>query len=206
MKKTLERSVPAHRVVLYAIVASLLPVVLAIAWSQSTITAAETDRDILLALGEKIEKKGASQEANRLLIERYKNKDPLFLHRKIEPLSLLSSETSILRSRLARSVLPEDNQLEKRLNALNAENTLSFVEGSTDVSPILKETIENQTKPVEVDGDDLANILTLLEDQDENEELQKPHLIISEARIERRKGIFRQSWTLILKVIRREYI
>ena len=206
MKKTLERSVPAHRVVLYAIVASLLPVVLAIAWSQSTITAAETDRDILLALGEKIEKKGASQEANRLLIERYKNKDPLFLHRKIEPLSLLSSETSILRSRLARSALPEDNQLEKRLNALNAENTLSFVEGSTDVSPILKETIENQTKPVEVDGDDLANILTLLEDQDENEELQKPHLIISEARIERRKGIFRQSWTLILKVIRREYI
>ena len=204
MKKLLENSIPPQRVVLYIILASLLPVLLALIWTDSVISSAQTDRAKLLLLGEKIQKKSSTQESNRLLIQRYRHKDPLYLHRKIEPLPLLSSETSILKARLARSVLPDDNVLEKRLNSLTSDNNLCFVEGTTEVSPVMKETMENQNKPVEVDSTDLATIFTLLDDQEENDD-QKPHLIIAEAKIDRRKGLFQQTWSLMLKIIRREY-
>lgn len=204
--KSFDKLIPPHRMVVYAIILSMLPVIMASMWTHSVISTAEADRAMLVSLGEKIQRKGASQEANRLLIQRFRNKDPLFLHKKLEPLSLLGSETSILRARLARSALPDDNQIERRLNSLTADNNLCFIEGSTEVSPVLKETLENQNKPVEVDTPDLIQLFTLLEDQDGPEDLQKPHLIISEARIERKKGMFQQTWGLTLKVIRREYL
>jgi hypothetical protein len=205
VKHSFEQSIPTNRIVLYSIIASLLPVFFAILWAQSSISAAETNRATLLDIGEKLQKKSAAQDKNRQILLQFRGKDPLFLHRRIEPMPLLSTETSILRSRLARSALPDDIQLEKRLNSLSSENSFCFVEGSTDVAPMYKETIENQNKTVEVNTQDLVEILTILESQDEKDDSQKPHLIISEARIERKKGFFQETWALMLKVLRREY-
>jgi hypothetical protein len=198
-------AIPPHRVVCYVILASLLPVLIALVWTDSVISSAEADQARLLLLGEKIQKKSATQETNRQIIQKYRHGDPLYLHHKIEPLPLLTSETALLKTRLTRTVLPEDNMLEKRLNALSSDNHLCFVEGTTEVSSMMKETIENQNKPVEVDSDDLATVISLLDSQDENTD-QKPHLIIAEAKIDRRKGLFQQTWGFMLKIIRREYL
>ena len=205
MKHSFEDSIPTSRIVLYSIIASLLPVFFAFIWSQSSIASAEADRATLLGIGEKLQRKSAAQEKNRQILLQFRGKDPLFLHRRLEPMPLLSTETSILRSRLERSALPDDIQLEKRLNGLSSDNSLCFVEGSTDVAPMYKETVENQNKAVEVNTQDLIEILTILESQDEKDDPQKPHLIISEARIERKKGFFQETWGLMLKVLRREY-
>jgi hypothetical protein len=205
VKHSLEKTIPAHRIVLYGIIASFLPVFFAFAWAQSAISSAENDRASLLAIGERLQKKSASQERNRQILLRFREKDPLFLHRRLEPLHLLSTETSILRSRLERSALPDDAQLEKRLRALEAENSFCFIEGSTDLNATYKETLENQNKLVEVNTQDLVNVITILDTPDENDDPQKPHLIISEARLERKKGLFQETWGLMLKVIRREY-
>lgn len=205
MKLSFEQSIPTNRIVLYSLIASLLPVIFAIVWAQSSISAAENDRAELLSIGEQLHKKSFFHERNRQIIMRFRGKDPLFLHRRLEPLSLLSSETSILKARVARSVLPDDAQLDKRLHTLTSENSLCFVEGSTEVSATHKEAIENQNKAVEVDDKDLVEILTILDSQDDEEDPLKPHLIISEARLERKKGFFQESWSLLLKVIRREY-
>ena len=205
MKHSFEKAIPTHRIVLYSIVASLLPVFFAIVWAQSAISSAENDRETLLSIGEQLQKKSAAQERNRQILMRFRNKDPLFLHRRLESLPLLSTETSILRSRLARSALPDDVQLEKRLHTLNSENSFCFVESSTDISTNCKETLENQNKAVELSTQDLIDVLTILDTPDEKEDPLKPHLIISEARLERKKGFFQETWGLMLKVIRREY-
>ena len=190
MNYSFDRSIPPRRLVAYALIASLLPVVCAIVWAHSAIASAENDRAALLAIGDEIHKKSAAHEKNRQILLRFRGKDPLFLHRRLEPLSFLSGETSILQARLARSALPDDAQLDKRLRMLSSENSLCFVEGSTDVAVNYKETIENQNKPVEVDAQDLVNVLSILDNPDEQEDPLTPHLIISEARLERKKGLF----------------
>lgn len=205
MKHSFDHSIPPKRIVLYSIVASLLPVIFAMYWTQSAISSAEDDRATLLSIGEQLQRKSAAQERNRQVLMRFHSKDPLFLHRRLEAFPLLSTETSVLRSRLNRSALPDDLQLEKRLHTLTSENSFCFVEGSTDVSATYKETVENQNKAVEVSSQDLVDILAILETSDEKEEPQKPHLIISEAQVDRKKGFFQETWSLMLKIIRREY-
>lgn len=204
MKHSFENAIPPHRIVLYTIIASLLPVFCAIVWTHSTLCTTENDRAQLKELGEKIQRKETAQEGNRHILTHFQGKDALFLHRCLEPLHLLSSESAILRERLSRSALPDDTHLEKRLNVLSSENAFCFVEGSTDVTPSYKETMENQNKIVEVDNADLLKVLSTLETTEECED-QQPHLIISEARLERKKGLLHETWGLMLKVLRREY-
>ena len=205
MKRFFEEGIPTYRRVLYAVASSLLGLMMAILYANSEVSSAEEAHNSLRLLGDKIQQKSALQEPNRALIHKFREKDPLFLHKTLEPLALVGSETAILKARLARSALPDDNALEKRLHVLTAENAFCFVEGSTEVAASWKETVENQNKIVEVDNDDLAKVLTILEPQDDQEDPSKPHLLISEARLDRRKGMFQETWGLMLKVIRREY-
>lgn len=204
MKTSLEKIIPLERLIVYATVIPCCFVVAALLWADSTITSAEDQKNALVLLGEKIKRKSAAQEANRQILEQYRNKDPLFLHRCIEPMALLSAETSILRARLAKSALPDDGALEKRLNGLNADNSFCFVEGTTETASGWKETAENQNKTVEIDSDDLARVLAVLEGA-ENQDHQRPHMFISEARLDRKKGTFQETWGLSLKIVRREY-
>ena len=205
MKSFFDQAIPPYRLVLYAVASSLLVLVLAVLWSNSEVSSAEEARDSLRLLGEKIQRKSALQEPNRAVIQRFRDKDPLFLHKALEPMVLLGSETGIIKSRLSKSTLPDDNALEKRLHVLTTENVFCFVEGSTEVAASWKETMENQNKPVEIDNDDLVRVLSVLEPLDGQEDLSKPHILISEAKLERRKGLFQETWGLMLKVLRREY-
>ena len=205
MKNFFEKNIPAHRLVMYAAASSLFVLVFALLWSNSEVSSAEEARNSLQLLGEKIQRKSALQEPNRAIIQRFRDKDPLFLHKALEPMSLLGSEAGIIRARLAKSSLPDDSALEKRLHTLSAENSFCFVEGSTEVAASWKETVENQNKPVEVDNDDLARVLAILEPQEGQEDPSKPHLLISEAKLDRKKGVFQETWGLMLRVIRREY-
>jgi hypothetical protein len=205
VKNLFEKRIPTYRLVLYAVASSLFVLIVATLIANGEVSSAEEARNSLRLLGEKIQRKSALQEPNRALIQKFRTKDPLFLHKTLEPLSFLAPETRIIQARLARNSLPEDNVLEKRVHTLTTENSLCFVEGSTEVAASWKETIENQNKAVEVDNDDLSRILTILEPQEGQEDPSKPHLLISEARLERRKGLFQETWGLMLKVIRREY-
>ena len=205
MKNLFDKTIPAYRLVLYAVVSSLLVLVLAVLWSNSETSSAEGARDSLRLLGEKIQRKSDLQEPNRATIRRFRDKDPLFLHKALEPMVLLGSEAGIIRARLARSSLPDDSALEKRLHVLTSENSFCFVEGSTEVAVGWKETVENQNKIVEIDNDDLARVLSILEPQEGQEDPSKPHLLISEAKLDRKKGLFQETWGLMLKVLRREY-
>ncbi len=205
MKYSFEKAIPTGRLIVYSIVLSIIPVLVALAWARSAIASAQQGREALLAIGDRLQKKSAAHEQNRQVLLRFRSKDPLFLHKRLESLSFLSSETALLNKRISRSALPDDAQADKRLRTLSSENVLSFVEGSTDVAANYKETVENQTKPVEVDVQDLATILSALDTSDEPEDPLTPHLIISEARMERKKGFFQETWSLIVKVLRREY-
>jgi hypothetical protein len=199
-----KESIPPSRITLYAIIGSFLPVMAALLWTQSTIATAQSHRYALHDLGEKIQKKAANQERNRLIIQKFRGKDPLFLHHHIESIRPLSKEIAFLQEKVQKIALPEDGLYEKRLATLvSGENNFSFTEASTELGGHYKETVENQTKPVDLDSSDLQTVLTLLEGNDSDSE--KPHLIISEAHIERKKALVNEVWSVLFKIIRRDY-
>ena len=202
MKK--KEKIPPARIIAYAVLGSFLLIAICFMWMTSTINQAEDAQKELLALGEKLSAKTKEQETNRQIINQYKGKDSLFLHKKLESHPLLSSEVAKLKVKVATSALPEDVLLEKRLQTLtNGDNAFSFVESSTEVGKIYKEVVEHQSRPVEVDTNDLYNILNIIEGAQEID--SRPDLIISEASLDKRKSTLQETWSLTLNIVRREY-
>ncbi len=202
MKK--KEKTPPARIIAYAILGSLLLIFISFMWMNSTINQAEDAQQELLALGEKLCTKTKEQETNRQVINQYRGKDSLFLHKKLESHPLLASEVERLRNKVAASALPEDAIFEKRLQILtNGDNAFSFVESSTEVGKIYKEVLEHQSRPVEVDTADLYTILSILEGSQDTD--SRPDLIIADASLEKRKGPLHETWSLTLNIVRREY-
>lgn len=200
-----EQHIPSNRIILCSIFGCITIIFCSFLWMTSTINSAENARNELLLLGNRIQAKVSEQETNRLIIKQYQGKDSLFLHKKLESMPLVSSEIALLKAKIAMSALPEDVLLEKRLQAItSSDNSFSFVENFTEVGKYYKEVVEHQTRPVELDTKDLFTVLTTLEGPEEGIET-RPHFIISEARLERKKGIVQEEWTLNLNIVRREY-
>lgn len=191
------------RLTLYTLIMSACIVIFFTVRAQSQIQSAQHKRAELLAIGEKIQHKIKSQELNRTIIETFHGKDPLYLHNRLESFIPLSKETEMLRARVKQMALPEDALFERRLSFLSsADNRFNFVEGSTELGSHYKEVVERQSKPVELDSDDLAHVFDLLEGSSEP---SKPHLIVAEARLERKSGMTQEVWSSLFTVVRREY-
>jgi len=203
MKK--QPAIPPQRIILYSLIGALIFVFSFSLHTKKTVEEARQQREYLQNLGQKITTKVFHQKNNRDILVRFSKKDPLFLHKEFSSFSPLSKERALLQKRTQKNVLPEDVLLIKRNTFLSSgENNLVFVETSMEIGSQYKETIERQTKPVEVNSTDLETILSLVEDPLQ-QNLQRPHLIVSEARIERKKGILQETWSVHFNIIRREY-
>ncbi len=198
-------AIPPQRIILYSLIGALLFIFVCSLHTHATIEEARQQKKHLQQLGQKITTKVFHQKNNRNILLRFNKKDPLFLHKAFTSFCPLSKERDLLQKRTKKNVLPEDAFLIKRGAFLSSEeNRLVFVETSMEIGSQYKETVERQTKPVEVDSTDLEKILSLVEDP-EQQDFQRPHLIVSEARIERKKGALQEAWSVHFNIIRREY-
>ncbi|MBS0655972.1 MAG: hypothetical protein JSR46_09360 [Verrucomicrobia bacterium] len=80
-----------------------------------------------------------------------------------------------------------------------------MIEGSIKAYPTYQETTESLAHPVEVNLQDLKLILLKLEGP-RSEEAPKPHLIITDCKIERKAGPTQEIFSLDLKALKREYL
>jgi len=198
-------SIPPQRVVLYSFIGALSLIFVCAVHTKNSISLARQQREHLQALGQKITTKVFHQKNNRETRLRFSKKDPLFLHSEFCSFSPLSKERAFLQKRSLKTVLPEDALLTKRNAFLSSgENRPVFIETSMEVGSQYKETVERQTKPVEVDSEDLEKILYRIEDPEKTAPT-RPHLIISEARIDRKKSILQEVWAVHFTIVRREY-
>jgi len=200
VKTKLFASIPSFRLVLYALLAPILITCIAIFWMHSIIGQKRQEYERLGIVGETIQKKLQNQRQNQTILETFTQANQLFLHNNLEQFSALSQEIEKLQKKGV--VLPEDRVYEKRLEQIRSDrNKFHFVEESTTISPHYKEIIEKQRTPVELDNKDLTTILQILDTQQE----EKPHLIITEASIERKKAPLQEVWVTRFTILRREY-
>jgi hypothetical protein len=159
-----------------------------------------------------LQKIASGQMQNRNLITRYQNKDSLFLQRQVEPFVLLTKEFKERESDSFSSCLPITQEKKDRMHFLQSgSNSFSFIEGKVQQSKQLKETLEVQTKPVEMDESDLETILQRLEKETstdaKTEEIleNRPLFLIETAELERKKKFDRELWLVKFKLLKREF-
>ncbi|MDB6080761.1 MAG: putative rane protein [Chlamydiia bacterium] len=150
---------------------------------------------------------------NRLVKSVFKKsseKDPLYVHKQIESIDLLSEEIADIQKIVGCGFHPEEDGLRKRLTSLtNGENTLSFTENPEKRYATFHETLLTMNHPVEADLADIRKILSRVEGitiADEKAIDSRPHLIINDFRIEKKKGPLNEVYSLKLSLIKREYV
>ena len=105
---------------------------------------------------------------------------PFFLDEQIESLTFLKKEKSRLENWASHPALSNKGLISKRIKFLESgENRMEFMEEEVRISKLHKETIEKQKNPVEMDGDDLKKILSLIEGFPAIQ-MQRPQLIVTD--------------------------
>ncbi len=137
-------------------------------------------------------------------LNRYSETMPYYLDQEIESLLFLESEKKWLEELATHPATSSKQEIQKRLEEIK-ENRLSFSEGAIREAGKVRETVEKQRRPIELDEDDLSCLLAQIEDRPVGNFARKakgPQLIVTQAEL-RRKG---ENWELKLELLKREFL
>lgn len=201
--------IPFQRTLLYLLLLGLLPLF----FVSGYYLLQETQIDLLQAeLAVAIadaKKKNDENLYNKLIKKKFANCDHFYIDNSIESISLLSSEKLELKKISDHGILAHDPKILQRLGQFSKnENRVSFVESPVKNYSSFQETVETLSKPVEVDAQDIQQILCKIEGiplGSFQPPPNMPHLIITEFRLNKKPGPFREYYMLQMKMIKREY-
>jgi hypothetical protein len=202
-------SIPQHRFILYVLIASFLPLV-AVFYNY---TANESSYELLhMNLSKRC--KDASllvqkERSNKLIHQAFAGKDPFYISKAVEPIALLQEEKQSL-ERISQGGFQQNEEgLRKRIHLLtSSDNNLSFQTSPEKRYPTFQETLLSLAKPVETTLPELQTILTRIEGVPicEQKTLDtRPHLIISDFKIDKKHGLVGDTYSLNMKIIQRDY-
>lgn len=104
------------------------------------------------------------RETKARFFERYAKCEPYFINRHLETLPLLQTELNLLLEMQKHPGCSQRGALGQRIQFLQGtQNRLSFAEENVRSSAKVKETEEKLLHSVEIDGDDLNRLLSLIE-------------------------------------------
>jgi hypothetical protein len=203
------RNIPQNRLIIYLMLFAFIPLV------YNTINFI-FEKEHLQLLSQRISsdcqkaaQKRIKEGPNQLTHAKYQDKDQFFLAKKIETIFPLEKEYAYLQSLTKGKYHPEEDAIKRRIDYLaGGQNALSFAELSVKKHPGYTETQEALAHTVEVDLDDLLTILSKIEGVSYATLIpdpERPHMIISDFKIERKKSFAQEIYTLNMQVIKREY-
>lgn len=139
-------------------------------------------------------------------IARKTNFDKYFIDNKLESLTFLDNEKSILLKLINHIAFSNSYQIKRRLDFIASnQNKLKFAEEGVKKSTLITETDETQLKPIEIDMADLHKILSVVEDMSINDfkrPSNAPQLIIKNFSLsKKRENLF----SLNMKILKREF-
>lgn len=204
-------NIPKTRLLLYGMLAALLPFILVLlnVMSQSS-GVSEMRRNVeeMQQLALIREKK---QAVNMAVRNHYRDVDHFYIDKHLETLTFLEPEIEGLQKLINNKNFVGDENVKKRLELLTGPgNAMAFSEGVVQSSPVLQETVETLVHPVEVNSSDLQNILSRIEGIDIGPFKPSPHrpqLIITDFKIDRKPVSEKNEvFSLNLKLLKREFL
>jgi hypothetical protein len=201
--------IPQGRALLYCLVAGVLPVILIVSYYFLCATEQVELGTRLQSLCTMAQQKRLREMSNKEVRRRYSLRDHFYIDKHIETIAPLAKEKERLQSLTAQNFHPEEDKLKRRSDFLSSnQNRLSFVDGSVKNYGSFQEVEETLAHPVEVDLDDLKTILAAIEEtplsSQEASEV-RPHMFITECKLEKKNGPLQDVLLLQLKILKREY-
>ena len=117
----------------------------------------EKYKNIILLAQQSLQKR----KAYLAFSQKYKNIDPYYLNRHVEPLIFCQKEKDLLQYLLKHPGFCKTQDLQTRLHFLQKNNTIKFIENTVD--PHHKEREEKLSHPIEVTLNDIKILLSYIE-------------------------------------------
>jgi len=146
------------------------------------------------------------RERKARFLERYGHSEPWFLNQHLETLPLLQAELKRLQQMVQHPACYKKANLLQRIAYLQGtQNRLGFAEESVHSSLRIKETQESLLHPVEIDGEDLNQLLSLIENRSIGgfqPHPASPQLLIREFQLSKKDA---STYKLHLSLLKREF-
>lgn len=199
------------RIIIYSLLLGLIPLLFV---EMNYMSQKARQDNLSFALNEAITNataKNAREFVNKQVKEQYRESNHFYIDKEIETISLLKDEVQSLNKYLSLGFHANEEQFRRRLQFhTSGQNTISFVEGSVKAYKGFQETQESLAHPVEADVGDVKAILSKIEGVQFSPEdplpTQRPHLIITDWKMEKKKGLAQEVYVLDVKLIKREYL
>ncbi|MFN0065802.1 MAG: hypothetical protein ACKVOH_06165 [Chlamydiales bacterium] len=203
MFQKIAKSLPISRLFLYVVILGLIPLVF-VSYRHNKMkrewdrVSTEIKKVALLH-----ETKVRRQSLNNLVRKEFGQSDPLYLSRNLEGLALLEKERIALEKLFANRSFTGNESAEKRhAFIVDGENRLSLIEKSCQKSDGIVETAYGLLHPVEIDGENLRQILSVIE----TKTLGQPQLLCTDFKITRKEtSMGSEVYQLSLKLLKREF-
>lgn len=205
------KNIPRSRIILYALIAGLLPFIFILAnlWGKQQSHEELNDRMTIVenrALNYK-----RQQASNMAVIQHYKDADHFYIDKYIETLTFLEPEIESLQKIVNHKNFTGDSEITSRLDALTGpSNSIVFVEGVVQSYPLYQETTETLSHPIEVNVTDIQKILARIEGVEIGSYKpgpNPPQLLVLDFKIDKKKTIHESEiYLLNLKLLKREYL
>jgi hypothetical protein len=204
-------SIPQKRLLLYIILAGLIPIIIAWLLYSSELENVRNLEYKLRSVQAQAFSREKKQSLNMSLRNAHSDTDHFYIDKNLETLSLLEPEIESLKIILDNDNLPADENIKKRLETLvGGGNSLVFTEGVVQSSPSFQDVTETLVHPVEVNIADLQQILCRIEGIPIGPckpPPNRPQLIILDFRLDKKTSSEKNEVFLLnLKLLKREFL
>lgn len=198
------------RVLIYCLILGIFPLIFV---SMNYFTTKSKQDRLEIAIGEAILQakiKNNKEFLNKQVKALYRDSDHFYIDKEIETITPLKDEVETLQKILSRGFHTDEEQFRRRLQFhTSGQNSISFVEGSVKSYSDFQETQESLAHSVEADLNDVKAILSRIEGislDGQPINTLRPHLIITDLKMEKKKGISQELFALDIKLVKREYL
>ncbi len=204
------KDIPQSRLLIYLLIAGLLPVLGVGLWFYSNYESVCEMETSLQLLQTQLLQKNRKQAGNKALASYYSKADHFYIDKNLEKLRFLEPEIAALKKISENQNFADNEIVRKRLEFLTgSQNHLSFTETAVQSTPQFQEMTEVQAHPIEVNQADIRKILSLIEGVEFGSAKpipEKPQLYFLEFKLDKKSGADKNEvYTLNMKLLKREF-
>lgn len=205
------KNIPKTRLLLYAMLAGLLPFVFVVFAYMSEKSGLDDLHNAVQDMQDSARTRERKQAGNMAVRGHYRDADHFYIDKYVETLTFLEQEVESLQKLVNNKNFVGDEQVKKRLELLTGSaNSMNFSEGIVQSSPNFQEVTETLVHPVEVNSTDLQKILARIEGIPIGPFTpgpNRPQLIILDFKLDRKNITDKNEvFTLNLKLLKREFL
>ena len=199
------------RIIIYCLILGCIPLLLVY---MNYSSAQSKQNSLSYMLSEAIQEaanKNAREFVNKQVRAQFRDSNHFYIDQEIETITPLKDEIQSLQKILSSGFHANEDAFRRRLQFhTSGQNAISFVEGSVKAYPGFQETQESLAHSVEVDSNDIKAILSRIEgvqfDEQNPVATARPDLIITDWKMEKKKGPAQEVYVLDIKLVKREYL